>query len=81
MKKKLKMKVEVEVWGIEVEETTHYVEGHGQGWYKFEYSIRTNGGKKHLGEINGSWSNQTKNHFSRVLSRGYAAKLVLEKIS
>lgn len=79
--KKIKLKLEIEIWGIEVEETAHYVEGHGSGWYKFEYSVRANGGKKKFGEISSSWSNQTKNHFGRVLRNGYAARLVLDKIS
>lgn len=80
MKKKIKLKIEVDVWGIEVEETISYPSGNGSGWYKFEYSIRTNGGKKHFGEVDGSWSSQTRLHFRQVLSRGYAARLVLEKV-
>lgn len=77
--KKQKLKVEVEVWGIEVEETSRYEGGNGSGWYKFEYSIRVNGGKKKYGEIDGSWSNQTRNHFRSILGRGYAAKEVVQK--
>lgn len=76
--KKLKLKVEVEVWGIEVEETQRYENGHGSGWYKFEYSIRINGGKKKLGQTDGSWSSQTKRAFSRTLRNGYANRLALE---
>jgi len=79
--KKIKLRLDIEIWNLEVEETHRYVEGHGQGWYKFEYSIKSNGGKKHLGQIDGSWSSQTKNHFGRVLRNGYAARLVLEKIT
>lgn len=81
MLKKKKYKLEIEIWGIEVEETTHYIEGHGSGWYKFEYSVRANGGKKKFGQIDGSWSNQTKNHFKRVLNNGYASELVYQKIT
>jgi hypothetical protein len=77
---KQKLKVEIEVWGIEVEETAHYENGNGSGWYKFEYSIRVNGGKKKYGEIDGSWSSQTRAHFRRVLGRGHAAKQVLETL-
>jgi hypothetical protein len=78
--KKLKYKLEIEIWGIEVEETAHYVEGHGSGWYKFEYSIRANGGKKKFGQYDGSWSNQTKANITRVLKRGYASELVFQQI-
>lgn len=78
MSKKQKLKVEVEVWGIEVEETQKCENGEGRGWYKFEYSLRKNGGKKKLGEIDGSWSSQTKRHFTAVLKRGYAAQKVLQ---
>lgn len=77
--KKQKLKVEIECWGIEVEETYKYENGNGQGWWKFEYSIKVNNGKKRFGEMDGSWSSQTKNHFKRVLSRGHAAKEVLQK--
>lgn len=75
---KQKLKVEIEVWGIEVEETQKYPKG--SGWYKFEYSVRINGGKKRLGQEDGSWSSQTRTHFRRVLGRGYAARKVLESI-
>ncbi len=68
-----RLKIEVEVWGIEVEETTP-----NRGWYKFEYSLRVNGGKKKLGERDGSWSSQTLKHFKQVLGRGYAARMVVE---
>lgn len=78
--KKLKYKLEIEVWGIEVEETEHYVEGHGRGWYKFEYSIRANGGKKKVGEMSGSWSSQTKAEFQRKLRNGWASQLILQQI-
>lgn len=71
---KQKLKVEVEVWGIEVEETSP-----NQGWYKFEWSLRVNGGKKKLGETDGSWSSQTRRKFLGVLKRGYAAHKVLEE--
>jgi len=75
MKKKLK--IEVEVWGIEVEETQHYKNGNGSGWFKFEYSIKVNSGKKKTGDYDGSWSSQTKKQFERVLKGGYAAKQVV----
>ena len=61
---KNKIKVEVETWGIEVEETSP-----NRGWYKFEYSIRINGGKKKFGQEDGSWSSQTKKHFQRILKK------------
>ena len=77
MNKRQKLKVEVEVWGIEVEETIRYGSGEGSGWWKFEYSLRVNGGKKKLGEMDGSWSSQTKAHFLRVLKNGHAAEQVL----
>lgn len=73
-----KLKIEIEVWGIEVEETAHYEDGTGSGWWKFEYSLRNNGGKKKLGNMDGSWSNQTKRKFLRVLRNGYASEKVLE---
>lgn len=76
--KKQKLKIEVEVWGIEVEETQKYENGHGSGWYKFEYSIRINGGKKKFGQEDGSWSSQTKKNFTRVLKNEYACRKVLE---
>lgn len=77
----MKRKYKIEIWGIEVEETVHYTEGQGSGWYKFEYSIKPNGGRKIFGEMDGSWSNQTKTHFKRVLNNGWASKLILSKIS
>jgi hypothetical protein len=79
--KKQKLKIEIEVWGIEVEETAHYENGHGSGWWKFEYSVRKNGGKKKLGQEDGSWSGQTKANFLRVLRNGHAAYTVLEGLS
>lgn len=78
--KKQKLKVEVEVWDIEVEETQRYENGHGSGWWKFEYSVRINGGKKKYGQKDGSWSSQTRSNFRRVLGRGYATKKVLEDL-
>lgn len=78
---KIKYKLEIEIWGIEVEETEHFVEGHGRGWYKFEYSIRANGGKNKLGQIDGSWGSQTKSQFLRKLRNGWASELVYQKIS
>lgn len=78
--KKQKLKVEIEVWGIEVEETQSYNNGNGSGWYKFEYSVKINNGKKKFGEEDGSWSSQTRKHFRAVLGRGYAARKVLESI-
>jgi len=76
--KKQKLKVEIEVWDIKVEQVNKYDNGWGSGWYEFNYSIKVNGGKKKLGELNGSWSNQPKTAFKRVLNGGYASKLVLE---
>jgi len=76
--KKNKLKIEVEVWGIEVEETCHYENGNGSGWWKFEFSIRKNGGKKKFGEQDGSWSSQTKAQFTRILKNGFAAEKALE---
>ena len=78
--KKQKFKVEVEVWGIEVEETEKHKDGKGSGWWKFEYSIKVNGGKKKLGQEDGSWSSQTKQRFSRILKNGYACRKVLESL-
>lgn len=77
--KKLKLKVEVEIWGIEAEETSHHEDGTGRGWWKFEYSIKVDGGKKKIGEMDGSWSNQTKRKFTRALNKGYAVEKVLQK--
>ena len=78
--KKLKYKVEIEILGIEVEETQHYTEGHGSGWYKFEYSVRANGGKKKFGQYDGSWSNQTKAQITRSLKNGYASEIIFQRI-
>jgi hypothetical protein len=78
--KKLKYKLEIEIWGIEVEETQHYENGHGSGWYKFEYSIRANCGKKKFGQYDSGWSSQTKASITRALKRGHAAMLVLQQI-
>lgn len=78
--KKHKLKVDIEVWGIEVEETNSYADGTGSGWYKYEYSVRMNGGKKQYGQKDGSWSNQSRLRFRRLLSGGYAAKQVLESL-
>lgn len=74
-----KLKVEIEVWGIEVEEEWQNVDGIGEGWYRFQYSIRVNSGKKKIGKTDGSWSSQKRSSFLRTLKRGYAAKLVLER--
>lgn len=71
--KKHKLKIEIEVWGIEVEETSPQ-----RGWYKFEYSMRVNGKNKKCGQLDSSWSSQTAAHFKRVLQNGYATRLVLE---
>lgn len=76
--KKQKLKVEIEVWDIKVEEVHKYDNGWGSGWYNFHYSMKVNGGKKKIGEIDGSWSNQPKATFKRVLNNGYAAKVVIE---
>jgi len=78
--KKQKLKIEIEVWGIEVEETQHYENGNGSGWYQFQYSVKKNGGKKKLGQIDGSWSSQTKSQFKRALNTGYASRCVLEQL-
>lgn len=75
--KKKKLKVVVEVWGIEVEETQSYAD-YGSGWYKFEYSIQINGNKKKFGQIDSSWSSQRKRDISSTLKRGYAATLVIQ---
>jgi len=75
--KKQRLKVEVEAWGMEVEETESYKDGTGRGWYKFEYRFRINGGKWKLGQCDGSWSGQTAAHFRRVMARGFAAQKVL----
>ena len=80
MEKKQKLKVEIEVWDIEVEEVHRYSNGHGEGWYRFKYSTKVNGGKKKLGKYESDWSNQTKAHFKGVLKRGHAAKIVLENL-
>lgn len=74
MSQKQKFKIEVEVWGIEVKETSPQ-----QGWYKFEYSLRINGGKKILGEIDSSWSGQTRAHFRKILKEWHAARMVVER--
>ena len=75
--KRRKLKVEIEVWEIEIEETQKYENGNGVGWWKFRYSVRINGGKKRFGQKDGSWSGQSRAHFSRALRRGYAEKEVL----
>lgn len=67
--KKLRTKIEIEVWGIEVEETQHFPNDIGCGWYTFQYSIRVNGGRKRSGDYDGTWSGQTRDHFRRALSR------------
>lgn len=77
---KEKLKIEIEVWGIEVEETQHYENGNGSGWWKFEYSLRKNGRKKKFGTEDGSWSSQTRKHFLRVLKNGDACNKVLERL-
>ncbi len=74
MKKKIYI-LEIEIWGIEVEETDR-----NRGWYKFEYALRANKGKKILGEMDGSWSSQTKTQFRRKLNNGWASQLVFQKI-
>lgn len=77
---KTKLKIDIEVFDINVEQTEKYDNGNGSGWYKFGYSIKKNDGKKKTGEIDGSWSSQTKSNFARVLKNGYACKLVLESL-
>ena len=78
MKKKQKLKVEIEVWGVEVEETQKYPDGKGSGWWKFEWSYRINGGKKKFGQSDGSWSGQTKAQFQRIMRGSYPAYQVLQ---
>lgn len=78
--KKTKLKVEVEIWGVEEEETAHYEDGTGSGWWKFEYSVKVNGGKKKFGEKDGSWSSQTKKKFQRVMRGTYPAYQVLQNL-
>ena len=78
--KKQKYKLEIEIWDIEVDETQHYVEGHGCGWYRFNYSVRANGGKKKQGKYESEWSNQTKAEIKRTLKNGYASELVMQTI-
>lgn len=77
---KKKLKVEVEVWGVEVEETQRYDNGNGSGWWKFEYSVKINGGKKKFGQEDGSWSNQTKRKFMKVMRGTYPAYEVLRNL-
>jgi hypothetical protein len=76
--KKKKLKVEIEVWGIEIEQTWGGTNEKGSGWYKFEWSIKVNGGKKKSGQEDGSWSSQTKSNFRRTLNNGHAAQIVLQ---
>ena len=80
MVKKQKLKIEIEVWGIEVEETSKYQDGTGNGWYKFEYSIRKNSGRKKYGEIDGSWSSQTKTQYVKKLRSSWALDLVIQSM-
>jgi len=78
--KKIKLKVEVEIFNVEIEETQSYDNGNGSGWWKFEYSLRVNGGKKKFGERDGSWSSQTKKQITRVMKGSYPAYEVLRDL-
>ena len=80
MRKKLNLKIDLEVSGIEVEETQHYQNGNGSGWYKFDYSFSVNGRKRKLGECDGSWSGQTKEDFIKALNSGWALSLAMERV-
>lgn len=76
--KKKRYSIVVEIWGLTVEETEHFSNGYGKGFFKFLYSIRVNNGKKKTGAINNSWSSQTKKKITRVLKNRYASRLVVE---
>jgi hypothetical protein len=74
---KQKLKVEVEVWNIQVNVASG--KGNDQyGFYDFEYSIRKNRGVKRKGKMDGSWSSQSAANFRRVLRSGYASLMVIE---
>ena len=71
---KIILTIQIEVWGIEVEETSKK-----RGWYEFKYSFKDGKGKQKTGRMDGSWSSQTKSHFYKVLSEGWAHTLVIQK--
>lgn len=75
--RKYELKIKVEVSGIEVEETTHYKNGKGSGWFKFDYTLTING-KKKKATYESSWSGQTQTRFRGVLRDGWAATLVVQ---
>lgn len=72
---KRKFKVEIDVWGIEVEETSPQ-----RGWYKLDYQVKLNGKKQSPNALDGSWSNQTKQHFQRILKSDWAFHLVIRHL-
>lgn len=72
---KLKFKLEIDVWGIEVEETSPR-----RGWYKFDFQVKLNGEKWKPNTLDGGWSNQTKRHFQKTLERDWAHHLVIQHI-
>ena len=78
--KKNKIKIEIEIKNLIVEETEHYTEGSGQGWYRFEYSVKIDDKKEKHKEVEQSWSNQTKASITRKLKNGLAFHVALEDV-
>jgi hypothetical protein len=70
----MKYTIEIEVANIEVEETSKR-----RGWYSFDYSYSVNGKRPKKGNLDGSWSSQTKKEFQSVLKRNWAAQLVIQR--
>lgn len=70
----MKQKIEIEVSNILVEEKSPT-----SGWYRFDYSISTDGKKPQKGKIDGTYSSQTRKHFLKVLKKQWAFTLVIQK--
>lgn len=49
------------------------------GWYSFDFALKRNGKLKEHGNLDGDYSGQTAEAFRKVLKRGWAATLVLQR--
>lgn len=50
-----------------------------EGWYSFDFKLKVNGKLKEHGNLDGSYSSQTPEAFRKVLQRGWANQLVLQR--
>lgn len=76
MKKKIITNIRVEISGLYVSRPRM----DDRGWYNFDWAIWVNGKKKDYGNYDGTFSVPTASATRHSLKRGYAMKLVLDRI-